>query len=101
MLHLTLGAIAPDGGSVLLEGMLDGSRPIRIYLDFSHYAQASNLTTLDVDGRTLAKGSQDEAEWLAMIAAADTAAHASLPVIRDNLLDKVRSPIYTGSRASS
>ena len=93
-LRLTAGALAPDGGSIYLDGVSGGSKPIRIFLDWSLAAQELKATRLDIDDRIILKRSLEEADWIVAIAAADTAGNESLAAFRDNLLEKVRSPTY-------
>ena len=93
-LRLTSGALAPDGGSIFLEGVSGNSKPLRIYLDWSLTAQELKATRLEIDDRIIIKRSLEEADWIAAIAAADPAGNEALAVFRDSLLEKLRSPTY-------
>jgi hypothetical protein len=93
-LRLTSGALAPDGGSIYLEGTANGAQPVRVYLDWSLAAQAHDSTSLAVDDRILTKGSEEEAVWIVAIAAADTLGNATVTLFRDTLVEKVLSPAY-------
>lgn len=93
-LRLTAGALAPDGGSIYLDGVSGGSKPIRIFLDWSLTAQELKATRLEIDDRIIMKRSLEETNWIAAIAAADPAGNAALAVFRDSLLEKLRSPTY-------
>lgn len=93
-LRLTTGALAPDGGSIFLEAVAGGSKPICIYLDWSLAAQEAKATSLEIDRQSIAKRSPEEAAWIAAIAAADTGGDAALALFRASLLEKLRSPAY-------
>jgi hypothetical protein len=93
-LRLTAGALAPDGGSIFLDGTSGDSKPVRIYLDWSFAAQEFSATSLTVNDRPIAKRSPEEAEWVAEIASADSGGNETLASLRDTLLEKVRSATY-------
>lgn len=70
------------------------------FLDWSLAAQESKAPRLEIDDRTIAKRSPEEADWISAIAAADPGGSEALASFRDSLLEKVRSVTYAESRAA-
>ena len=97
------GAVATDGGSIVLQGSDSSKNAIHIYLDWSLEAQAKGETKLSINGAIIEKRSLDERLLLDVLANADIKAAGELgkvmPDLINRLINKVASEQYGGAES--